>query len=182
MVLKMNVNSEDIKLIEPVVESKLEFLAMVEEFKTEGSDTIHGIGSIDAGDFEESVHRAKGHAKGINLLQDWVPASTYWLVRENLILGTCNLRHELNDFLKSYGGHIGYSIRPSQRSRGYGTKMLGLALEKAIGLGIERALITCNDNNIASARVIEKNGGKLADKVETEHSKFLTRRYWIELA
>ncbi|MHC5061982.1 MAG: GNAT family N-acetyltransferase, partial [Planctomycetota bacterium] len=147
---------KDVRLIEPCVKLETEFLAMVEEFNTEGSDIINGIGSIDKDDFEDSVRRAKDHAYGIGLPQGWVPASTYWLICQGRIIGTCNLRHELNDFLREYGGHIGYSIRPSQRGKGYGSQMLTLALEKALELGIKQVLVTCDDNNIASARVIEK--------------------------
>ena len=177
----MSMNSEDIKLIEPVVELKSEFLAMAEEFKAEGADTIDGIGSIDADDFEESVRREKGHTKGIGFPEGWVPCNTYWLICKNRIIGTCELRHRLTEALRKYGGHIGYSVRPSQRGKGYGTQMVTLALQKTQALGIERVLVTCGDDNIASARVIETNGGKLADKVPSEHREVLTRRYWIEL-
>jgi predicted acetyltransferase len=72
-------------------------------------------------------------------------------------------------------------VRPSQQNKGYGTQILRLALEKARGLGIERVLVTCDDGNIPSAHIIEKNGGKLADKVKTEYAENLVRRYWIEL-
>ncbi|MHC4230992.1 MAG: GNAT family N-acetyltransferase [Planctomycetota bacterium] len=174
-------NSGEIKLIEPAIELKAEFLAMAEEFKAEGADVINGVGCIEPGDFENSVKRAKEHVDGIGLPEGWVPASTYWLVRDEILIGTCNLRHELNVFLENYGGHIGYSVRRSQRNKGYGTQMLRFALQKARDLGIERALVTCDDNNIASARTIEKNGGKLADKVKTEYAEYLIRRYWIEL-
>jgi len=170
-----------LQLIEPVVELKAEFLAMVEEFNAEGRDAIDGIGCIEAGDFENSVRQAKEHVCGIGLPEGWVPASTYWLVRDGVVIGTCHLRHKLNDFLENYGGHLGYSVRPSQRNKGYGTQMLRLALVNARALGIERALVTCDDGNIASARVIEKNGGKFADKAKTEYAEFLVRRYWIDL-
>jgi predicted acetyltransferase len=179
--IEIGMNSGEIKLIEPAIELKAEFLAMAEEFKAEGADVINGVGCIEPGDFENSVKRAKEHVDGIGLPEGWVPASTYWLVRDEILIGTCNLRHELNVFLENYGGHIGYSVRRSQRNKGYGTQMLRFALQKARDLGIERALVTCDDNNIASARTIEKNGGKLADKVKTEYAEYLIRRYWIEL-
>ena len=174
-------SQENIKLIKPTAELKAEFLAMVEDFKTEDKEIIDGIGSIDKDSFDDSVRRAKDHACGIGLPEGWVPASTYWVVCKNRIIGTCELRHRLTEALKKYGGHIGYSIRPSQRGKGYGTKMLALALEKAKGLGLKRVLITCGDDNIASASVIENNRGKLADKIQTEQRAELTRRYWIEL-
>lgn len=177
----MSVNSEGIKLIEPVVDLKSGFLAMAEEFKAEGRDTIDGIGSIETDDFDASVQRAKDHVCGIGLPEGWVPFNTYWLVCKNRIIGTCELRHRLTEALRKCGGHSGYSVRPSERRKGYGTGMLGLVLQKAKALGIERVLVTCSDDNIASARVIEKNGGKLADKIPSEHRDAPTRRYWIEL-
>ncbi|MDI9540519.1 MAG: GNAT family N-acetyltransferase [Bacillota bacterium] len=86
----------------------------------------------------------------------------------------------MNDALEQRGGHIGYGIRYSEWNRGYGTKMLALALEKAKGMHISPVLITCNDDNIASARVIEKNGFVLKDKilVSIDGKDYLTRRYW----
>ena len=177
----MTMNREEIKLIEPVVELKSEFFAMAEEFETESKKAINGIGGIETGDFENSVNRAKDHVRGIGLPEGWVPCNTYWLICKNRIIGTCELRHRLTEALRNYGGHIGYSVRPSQREKGYATKMLALALEKARGLGIERVLVTCADDNIASARVIENNSGKFQDKVMNEGQKVPTRRYWIEL-
>ena len=174
-------NSENIKLIEPVVDLKLEFLAMAEEFKAEGRDAIDGIGCIEADDFENSVRCAKDHVKGIRLPQGWVPASTYWLVRDGVLIGTCHLRHELNDFLKNYGGHIGYYIRPSQRRKGYGNVILELTIEKAGCLGLKKVLVTCDDDNFASARIIEKRGGVFEDKITNKGHEVPTRRYWIKI-
>lgn len=154
---------------------------MAEEFNVQGEKVIGGIGSIDINDFDNSVRRTKDHAKGIGLPQGWVPASTYWLVSCERIVGTSNLRHKLNDFLENCGGHIGYSVRPSQRGKGYATKILALTLEKAKELRIKRILITCDDDNIASAKVIEKNGGKLADKRMSKDSTVPKRRYRIDL-
>lgn len=127
------------------------------------------------------MQKAKNHVKGIGLPEGWVPASTYWLVCQERIIGTCDLRHRLTEKLRKFGGHIGYSVRPSERGKGYGTQMLALVLEKARALGIKQVLVTCGDNNIASVRVIEKNGGKLADKITLEDREVLTRRYWIDL-
>ena len=81
------------------------------------------------------------------------------------------------------GGHIGYGVRFSEWNKGYGTLMLSLALKKAKELKLERVLITCNDDNYASAKVMEKNGFTLADKVNVEEDgiMYLTRRYWKTL-
>lgn len=178
----MKKDSESIKLIKPTEELESEFFAMIEEFKAEGREVMDGIGSIDIENFKDSVKQAEDHAKGIGLPDGWVPASTYWLICQNRIVGTCNLRHELNDFLREFGGHVGFSIRPSERNKGYGTQMLRLLLKKTQELGIERVLATCDDNNIASSRVIEKNGGKFANKVTKDDSEVPIRRYWIDLS
>ena len=111
---------------------------------------------------------------------DWVPAHTYFLVLENKrIIGAVNIRHSLNDYLLKFGGHIGYGIRPSERKKGYATLMLSLALPIAKELGINKALITCNKNNIGSAKTIISNGGILENEVieATE----ITQRYWINI-
>ena len=77
------------------------------------------------------------------------------------MVGIINLRHELNDFLRDYGGHIGYSVHPAYWNRGYATQMLALALRESDALGLRELLLTCSPDNLASRRVIEKNGGVL---------------------
>jgi predicted acetyltransferase len=172
---------ENISLIEPALELKSEFLAMAEEFQDAGENEIIGLGSISIDDFDNSVSRAKDHSCGLNIAEGRVPATTYWLVRQGQILGPSNLRHELNDYLRKFGGHIGYSIRPSQRGKGFGILILKLTLEKARQLGLDKVLVTCDDDNFASARVIEKNGGILEGNIVDDSHKVPVRRYWIEL-
>ena len=109
-----------------------------------------------------------------------VHASYWWIVSDDVLLGAISLRHRLNDFLLRAGGHIGYGIRPAARGRGLATWALGEVLGHAKRLGIERVLITCDDQNPASARVIERHGGVLEDVRTTELG--LTRRYWIDLS
>ena len=106
----------------------------------------------------------------------------YWLVddEKRYFIGEIAIRHRLNDALAQRGGHIGYGVRYSEWNRGYGTKMLALALEKAKEMHISPVLITCNDDNPASARVMEKNGFVLGDKITVaiDGEQHLTRRYW----
>ena len=132
-------------------------------------------------DFPAFVQRLRDAVKGEGLPVGYVPCSTYWLVRNGqTILGTSNLRHQLTPMLLEEGGHIGYSIRPSERRKGYGTLILRLTLERARQLGITRALVTCDHGNIASAGVIRNNGGVFQDEVPLARGK-IKHRYWIDL-
>ncbi|MBR5982007.1 MAG: GNAT family N-acetyltransferase, partial [Firmicutes bacterium] len=99
-------------------------------------------------------------------------------------IGRVNIRHRLVPHLEQFGGHIGYMIRPTEQGKGYGRMQLAMALDWVReNLDLDRVLVTCDDDNIRSARVIEANGGVLENKVENfEFGKtVLTRRYWIEL-
>ena len=110
-----------------------------------------------------------------------VPSSTYLGVREkdNYIVGMIDIRHYLNEYLTQVGGNIGYSVRKTQRNKGYAKQMLKLALEKCKELKIKKVLITCNEDNIASEKVILSANAKLEDirNVDVENKK----RFWIEL-
>lgn len=108
-----------------------------------------------------------------------VHATNWWIVEDGAYLGAIQLRHYLNDFLLDAGGHIGYGIRPSARRRGYATWAVGAVLPKARALGLTRVLVTCDDDNVGSARVIERNGGVLEDVRTTSVGR--KRRYWITL-
>ncbi len=110
-----------------------------------------------------------------------VPDSTYFLYDEDnkIMLGAINIRHYLNEYLLNYGGHIGDGIRPSQRKKGYATKMIALALKKCKELNIDRVLLVCDKDNIGSAKSIINNGGILENEIL--HEGKLIQRYWIDL-
>ena len=113
-----------------------------------------------------------------------VRMTVLWLVEGSRFIGEVEIRHKLTTGLRRYGGHIGYGVRITERNRGYGTKLLKFALQYARDeLGLPCVLITCDESNSASIRVIEKNGGILQDKVNnhTDHGMVVTRRYWIAL-
>jgi predicted acetyltransferase len=121
-------------------------------------------------------------SQGRNLPAGWVPATTFWLLDDNYhVVAMSNLRHQLNDFLRHHGGHIGYYVAPAQRGLGYGTQILALTLPHARSLGIERALLTVDSDNEPSIRVIERNGGVLEDETIDSTTRKLHRRYWIDL-
>ena len=114
-----------------------------------------------------------------------VTAHTYFLVdtEKKYIIGAINLRHELNQYLYQFGGHIGYGIRPEERGKGYCSKMLEMALPifKETTKDTDYALITCNKGNEASAKAIIKCGGVLENELYNEDEKCTVLRYKISL-
>lgn len=110
-----------------------------------------------------------------------VPADTFLAVcrSDRRLVGMVNIRHTLNDYLFQFGGHIGYSVRPCERRKGYAKEMLGLALNRCKALGLDCVLVTCDSENETSARTIRANGGVLENRVP-EGDGF-TDRYWIEV-
>lgn len=111
--------------------------------------------------------------------EGWVHCTFRWIVEGDRYLGGIALRHELNDFLLRAGGHIGYGVRPSERRRGLASFALGEMLVEAGKLGLDRVLVTCNVDNVGSARTIESRGGVLEDVRATEIGTL--KRYWITL-
>ena len=141
---------------------------------------MHGSGAWWIADFgpdrascEQMVARARELVE--QPPEGLVPSDCYWVTEDDAVIGFLMLRRELNDFLRVYGGHIGYSIRPSYRRRGHASRALALALDRARELGLDRVLITCDEDNVASARTIESQGGVYESTVDVK------RRYWIDL-
>ena len=149
-------------------------------FDKEPGERIHGSGGFHHYDnYKEWCDKIE--TDRTNPPPNLVPGTVYFAVYNNKIVGTIAIRYRLNDDLLRYGGHIGYGVRPSERRKGYATKMLALALEECKKLGITRALITCDKSNIGSARTIQKNGGVLENEVIDDEDGEILQRYWIEI-
>ncbi len=112
-----------------------------------------------------------------------VPATQYVYVREDdgKIVGVLQIRHFLNDYLERYAGHIGYSVCPSERRKGYATRMLAAGLEKCRERGMERVLVCCRPANEGSRRTILRNGGVWESTVWVPDRETWLERYWITL-
>jgi predicted acetyltransferase len=110
-----------------------------------------------------------------------VEGSEYLFVDDerHRLLGMVHMRHYLNDFMLRLGGHIGYSVRPSERKKGYGRLQLKLALEKMSELGVKDVLIVCDSDNAASCKTVESCGGTLENEVFASEYGCYIRRYWI---
>ncbi len=167
-----------IKLIVPNEKYLQSYIEAYDEY-VENSVSTYSFTDASACDLFAKFDR---YRNGRELPPDRVGEDKFWLVDDEngYFIGEIAIRHRLNDALAQRGGHIGYGVRYSEWNRGYGTKMLALALEKAKEMHISPVLITCNDDNPASARVMEKNGFVLGDKIiaSVDGEDRLTRRYW----
>lgn len=109
----------------------------------------------------------------------WVPETMLGAFVGPVLVGRLSVRHDLNELLAHVGGHLGYVVLPEHRRRGYGTAIMSGALQLTHELGLERVLVTCSDDNVASVRIIESAGGVLENVVPHPASGGRKRRYWI---
>ena len=175
----MRQGSDQIMLVEPDIELKTEFLDLLDDQGQAGE--VFFDPALPRKDFEAYLRELSQMSLGVDLPAGVVPMNTYWLVNPDwVILGVSKLRHRLTPSLEMHGGHIGYYIRPSQRMKGYGSLILALTLEKARARGIQRVRITCDTDNVGSARIIEKNGGVLSGQMVYQGTGTQISQYWIE--
>jgi predicted acetyltransferase len=166
-------------LIEPSIDYKEEYIEMVREWEAIG-EMVSFVLKFDYSDFNLMIQELINLRDIPRVDNTKVNSSTFWLVNRNKkVIGVVNIRHKLNESLLYRGGHIGYGIRPTERMKGNATEILKQALVKAKEIGIDKALITCDKDNIGSAKTILINGGIL-DSEEVINGIEI-QRYWIEL-
>lgn len=146
--------------------------ALHRQLATEGFDFL-----LARGTWAQVLNTIGAEAQGRNLPADRVPANFLLAVVNDTIVGRVSIRHELNDHLLNVGGHIGYAVAEAHRGRGYATQLLQQSVERLAQRGVERVLVCCAVENLASARVIEKCGGVLEDARTRGDETML--RYWI---
>lgn len=168
-------------LIEPNEKYLNSYIQAFNEYK-DNNVTTYAFDDATLYDIFEKYDNYKNER---NLKPNRVGSHYYWLVDNSidLFIGEISIRHKLTDELIKYGGHIGYGVRFSEWGKGYGSYMLKLGLEKAREIGISKVLITCNDDNLRSSKVMENNNMILQDKIENniDGKKILTRRYWKDI-
>ena len=172
---------EKIILVKPDLSYADEIIKYKEESLAE-SPIINGSAGLDRlSSIEDWLEELNKRSCEDTVPKGLVPSSTYLGVREkdNYIVGMIDIRHYLNEYLTQVGGHIGYGVRKTERNKGYAKQMLKLALEKCKELKIKKVLITCDEDNIASEKVILSANAKLEDirNVDVENKK----RFWIDL-
>ena len=164
-----------------------EYAEKIKEYRQEflfGGDSMDGCGSLRTiSDPYEYIQKCKDYESPETLPKDRVLATQFLFVRknDNRLLGMIQVRHYFNDYLSKFGGHIGYSIRPSERQRGYAKEMLKRVLPYCRELGLERVLITCDENNIGSEKTILANGGVYESTIYESNENLYLKRYWIKL-
>ena len=167
-----------VRLVEP---SKQYIESYTQAFEEYEEHNIHSYGLSDATNLD-ILKKFDDYRSERNLKPGRVGAHFFWLVddEKDYFIGEISIRHRLNEVLERYGGHIGYGVRFSEWNKGFGTLMLELSLMEAKKIGLSKILITCDDDNVGSARVMEKNGFVLGDKIENnfDGTPFVTRRYW----
>lgn len=170
----------NVQLVLPNITYKDSYLAALKEYQAENlamykDFDFEGV----AADLEAYIELLGAQSKGERLPAGYIPHTTFWLVDGDEYIGRVDIRHELNDFLKKEGGHIGYDIRPTKRRMGYGTLALELGLKKTKELGLQEILVTCDIDNVGSNKIIKANGGVLAEKVMSSEGKE-KNKYWIK--
>ena len=175
-------NNDELELIFPTKEYKKEVEEYLQEFLDNGENEIAGDGGLDRiRDFDKWLEKIQNDLSVDTVDKDRIPATLYLTIRkfDKKIVGNLQIRHFLNEKLFNYGGHIGDSVRPSERRKGYATEQIRLALEKCKELGIDNVLMDCDKTNIGSAKSIQNNGGVLENEIYVEN--VLVQRYWISL-
>ena len=171
----------------PSLERKNEIIEYLDEFVEYGSN-INGSGSLDkiydGYTFEEALERCLNmENEEYSKKFERCPARTFLLIREsdNKIVGSINIRWNLNEKMLQFGGHIGYGIRPTERRKGYNKINLYLGLMEAKKLGLDQVMLSCEVSNLGSAKTMQALGGKL-ERTEVDPSDgILTSVYWFDV-
>ncbi len=159
-----------LKLILPNKKYATSYFQVLQALRREGNNTASARNNLfnSMSDFDSWNKRIIADRKGLNIEKDRVPQTLFLGVVGKKVVGKLSIRHRLNKQLKAFGGHIGYTIIPAERGKGYAKEMLRLGLKKARKLGIKKVLIGCYEGNVPSKKVIEANGGVLIKKFKKD--------------
>ena len=160
-------------------EDESTFMDAINECEKDPLDFNFAVGFEYEKGFSAFVQQQENWSKGMGLPKGFVPCSYYVGVLDDQIVGRVFIRHKLNDFLERIGGHLGYCVIPSFRRQGIATQMLKMSLPICAELGLGKILVTCDVDNVASRRVIEKCGGVFECITNEPSIEIQKRKYWI---
>jgi len=180
----MSNHQQNIQLVVPSLQRRDSFIQAITDAPEEEqryefgapwdvSPLVYGV--------DRYIREMPSYARGENLPGWWVPQTMLWLIIDNQFVGQIKRRHELNDYLTTYGGHVWYLIAPTRRHQWWWTRMLTLALQKRKREGVKQLLITCNEKNVWSRKIIEANGGVYMSKIWSDEEQDMKWRYWVYL-
>lgn len=168
----------EFRLVEPNSIYKDSFQANVLSYKNDGEEFYYNLYKEALDDFDLYVDKLIGFSKGEGLKENWVSFSTFWLANsEDEILGVIRVRHKeipLN-------GHIGYDVPPRHRKNGYGKMMLKLSLKNSKELGLDEVIVTCEENNISSEKIIKSANGEFLGLEKNDHDNKMYKKFRIKI-
>ena len=175
---------EQFRLIKPTLEYKDQAIEYIKEHNEYESE-INGVGGLNRylENYEGWLDKLEKH-RNYEVTEENVPAETFFLIRinDNKIIGTINLRLALNEKLRKFAGHIGYSIRPTERRKGYNKINLYLALQECQKFGLKSVMLACDKHNIASAKTIQAFDTELEREFfDDEMYHCVQQHYWIDV-
>ena len=172
-----------LNLVKPDIKYKSQYIKMIDEWKITGEELSPWVLEEDYSNFNSMVEKFQHLEQGIDIPKGFVPNSTYWVYNNesSLIIGAVNIRHYLNHLFVEAWGNIGYGVSPSERRKGYATIILKLAIEECKKLNIEKALLGCYKENIASVKTILKNGAILENEIIENNTGEIIQRYWVSI-
>jgi predicted acetyltransferase len=175
MCIKRRIILKDLFLVEPNKKYQMSFKNYALTYRKINDEHYFSKYKKALENFQDYLNDLHNYSKRNDLLKEEVLTSTFWLIDKKEVVGVVRIRHQEVEC----AGHIGYDISPDYRNRGYGLQILKLALEKAMKIGIEEVILTCNVDNIASKKIIEKNNGKLLGTIFDEEENENLYKYSV---
>lgn len=179
----IKIDAGDFFLVEPS-EEYAEQIAEYKQACLDVNSSMDGCGPLRrCEDPITYISECRKYTSPKTLPEGLVISTQFFYIRkaDNCLVGMIQVRHYFNDWLSKFGGHIGYSIKPNERRKGYATSMLRAILPYCKEIGLDKILITCLEDNIGSEKTILNNGGVYESTVYEQDRKRKLKRFWISL-
>ena len=179
----IKIDTGDFFLVEPS-EEYAEQIAEYKQAFLDADSSMDGCGPLRRCETPTTyISECRKYTSPDTLPEGLVLATQFFYIRkaDNRLVGMIQVRHYFNDWLSEFGGHIGYSIKPDERRKGYATSMLKAVLPYCKEIGLDKILISCIDSNIGSEKTILNNGGVYESTVYEQDRKYNLKRFWITI-